>query len=332
MKKKATVIGEGAWGTAVAMLLASNNYEVMLWCHDEHVVTTIKKNHSNDHYLPGFTLSQLIIPTHDMRLAMEHSDYIFEAIPVKYLRSVITDARTFAQPDHVWISLSKGIEVQSLQFPAQIIQELVGRDAPIVVVAGPSFAQEVAQKKITALTIASKDCEVALCVQKMLANSYIKPYTSTDVMGTQIGSALKNVISLGIGIADGSGLSENSKAFIFTRGLREIMLVTQKLGGRQETIMGLSGIGDLVMSAFGSLGRNRACGKLLGQGKSLSEIEKEYVVLPESINTTRSLYEIINKHHLNMPVCVGIYRIVFENGSIHNVLADLMEGPSEQEC
>lgn len=329
MKSKVTVIGEGAWGTAIAMLLASNNYHVMLWCHDEHVVKTIKQHRTN-HYLPGFTLSESIIPTHDIQQALEYSEYIFEAIPVKYLRSVIESAQNYARVGHRWIVLSKGIENNTLKFPVQIIEEIIS-GAKTAVVAGPSFAKEVAQQKITALTVASQDNELSFQVQRMLANSYIKPYTSNDVIGTQVGGALKNVIALGIGIADGAGLSENSKAFLFTRGLREIIELTQRLGGRPETIMGLSGVGDLVMSAFSSLGRNRSCGNLLGQGKNLVDLEKEYDVMPEGINTTQSLYELIHKHHLDMPVCVGIYNIVYKQESVHTLLAQLMAGPLEKE-
>jgi glycerol-3-phosphate dehydrogenase (NAD(P)+) len=152
------------------------------------------------------------------------------------------------------------------------------------------------------------------------------------MIGVQVGGALKNVIALGIGIAQGANLSENSKAFLFTRGFREMLLLTQYLGGNQETLMGLSGIGDLVMSSFGKLGRNRACGELIGRGMTLHDITEKYQVTPESINTVRSVYEMAIKYKLTMPVCSGIYRTVYERYSIDELLNELMRSPLEQEC
>ncbi len=331
MKHTVTVLGEGAWGTAVALLLASKGHRVILWCHNEQNAKALATTRKNEIYFPEHKLGDLIEPTADMQHALS-SRYIFEAIPVKYLRSVLQQARLHARTEHVWISLSKGIEQHTLLFPSQIIKELIPQLSAIAVVSGPSFAQEVAEQKITALTVAAQDCDVAIQIQKMVASSYIKPYTSTDMIGVQVGGALKNVISLGIGIAHGAKLSENSKAFLFTRGFREILLLTKLLGGRQETLMGLSGIGDLVMSAYGILGRNRACGELLGSGMSLAEVSKKYDVLPESINTVKSVYEMAQKYEAEMPVCTGIYRCVYERYSMQKLLNELMQSPLEQEC
>lgn len=326
-----TIIGDGAWGTAVATLLAENNHTVLLWCHDKRVMEAIEKTQFNAHYLPGIELSKSIIPVTDLNEAIAQSSWIFEAIPVKFLRSVVTqiDPAIAQKP---WVILSKGIEKDTLLFPMDIITEVIGSSCLKAVLFGPSFAQELAQKQITAVIVAAENIEFGREVQSILANNYFRPYLSCDVMGVQIGGALKNVIALAVGMLSGAGYGDNTKTFVLTRGLQEIVLLAVACGAKKETIYGLSGIGDLVLTALGKLSRNTMVGQKLGQGKNLEDILQETGAIPESINTLESVHQLITKKRLNLPILTGIYDVVFKGVLLHDFMQNLMKQPLESEC
>lgn len=330
--KTVAMIGEGAWGTAVATLLAANNYTVKLWCHDPRVAHSIVKKRINERYLPGIQLSKYIIPVTKLEEAVCDVTWVFEAIPVQYLRSIFTQAKKCFSQEQVWVVLSKGIEKDTLLLPTQIIDEIFGTQTKKAVMAGPSYAQEVAQQEITAASIAADDCELGLQLQRMLANSFFRPYVSTDLIGIQVGSALKNVITLGIGILDGAGYNDNTKAFFLTRGLNEIAQVSKALGGTQETIYGLAGVGDLVLTAMGKLSRNLEVGKRLGRGESLETILQQTGYIPEGINTVQSANALSEKIKLNLFICKQLYAVIFKNKSIEAMLSELMLQPLEWEC
>lgn len=330
--KKVTVLGEGAWGTAIALLLADNGYNVSLWCYHQEIAEGIAKTRCNDRYMPGVPLPQNITPTHDLAKACQSSDYIFEAIPVKYLRTVLEQAKQYYRDDQTWVVLSKGIEQETLLFPTQIIDDVFQADVHAAVLAGPSFAKDVVEKKITAVTIAADTCKQGEALQQLVTTLYFRPYITTDVMGVQTAAALKNVLTLAIGILDGARYTDNSKAFIFTRGLHEIAQLAVTLGGMKETIYGLSGVGDLMLSATGSLSRNLEVGKKLGYGQDLETILKETGYIPEGINTVQSIHELIAKKDLSLPICNGIYDIIFQNKSVSVFLDSLMALPLTQEC
>lgn len=196
--KSVTIVGEGAWGTAVATLLAHNGYHVRLWCHNKELVDTINTTHRNERFLPGVTLSDNIRAVANLQEALKDVSWIFEAIPVKYLRSTLIEAKPYVHSLQKWVILSKGIEQNTLLFPHQIIDDVFARSVPSLVFAGPSFAMDVARHQITAVTIAAVDCDDAKALQKMLANNYFRPYITTDVIGVEVGAALKNVITIGI--------------------------------------------------------------------------------------------------------------------------------------
>ncbi len=329
--KRVAVVGEGAWGTAVAMLLADNGFLVNLWCQDPAVAHSIKQKRINERYFPDFKIPETIIPVTDLSSAVDGVTYIFEAIPVKYMRPVFSLMRPHIRKDHVVIILSKGIENNSLLFPTELVNEVIGFQVEQAVLAGPSFAKEIAERRTTAVTLAAS-CDLALKIQHMLANNYFRPYITTDIVGVQVGAALKNVMSLGVGMADGAGLSENTKAFLVTRGLAEMAQLAVVLGAKQETIYGLSGVGDLILSSMGTLGRNVALGRQLGQGKTIAELEKVIDVIPESINTVISLEQLLQQRKLDLPVCRGIYQVVAGHKKITDVVAELMARPLEYEC
>jgi len=330
--KSVCMIGEGAWGTAVATLLVHNGYTVKLWCHDASVVDTIKQTRENKRYLPGIMLDEKIEPTAQLDEAVCGVQYVFEAIPITYLRSVLQDAKPCFSQEQIWVVLSKGIEQDTLLLPTQILDDVFGTDVQKAMFAGPSFAHDVASKQITAVTIGTPDCAFGSELQKMLANEYFRPYFSTDMIGVQVGSALKNVITLGIGMLDGAGYTDNPKAFLFARGLHEIVQLAQTLGGKQETIYGLSGVGDLVLTAMGKLSKNLEVGRRLGAGQSLDEILEQTGYIPEGINTVKAVNQLIAKHKLPLPICQGIYEVIFESQSLEAMLKKLMAQPLEWEC
>ena len=330
--KRICILGAGSWGTAIATLLAENGYEVSLWCYEVEVANSIKETRENKRYLPGITLDKKIIPITDLQEAICGAQWIFEAIPIKYLRAILEQAKDCFSPEQTWVVLSKGMEQGSLLLPTQILDDVFGGVPQKAVFAGPSFAIDVAKKQITAVTVAATDCEIGLNLQKLLANRYFRPYVSLDMIGAQIGGALKNVLTLGVGMLDGAGYTDNAKAFLLTRGLHEMVLLAKVLGGRQETLYGLSGVGDLVLTSMGKLSRNLAVGKKLGQGQNLDAILKETGFVPEGINTVKSVYQLIQQKNLDLPICQGIYQVIYERKQLQDVLAHLMARPLEQEC
>ena len=330
--KTVCMLGEGAWGTAVATLLAHNGFQVKLWCYDHAVAQAIKNTRINDRYLPGIQLDEKIQPIIDLQEALENAELIFEAIPVKFLRSIVEQSKSLCAPNIPWVVLSKGIEQDTLLFPTQIIDDVLSFESKKAVLVGPSFAKDVAEKKITAVSLAVTDCKFGLSLQKQLANEYFRPYLSTDLVGTQVGGALKNVITLAIGMLDGAGFTDNAKAFMFTRGLHEMVQIANALGGKTKTLYGLSGVGDLVLTSMGTLSKNLEVGKRLGKGESLDQILQETGYIPEGINTVKSVQQLIKEKNLELPVCSGIYEVIFGSKKIAQVLDALMQRPLEQEC
>jgi glycerol-3-phosphate dehydrogenase (NAD(P)+) len=330
--KKVSILGDGAWGTAVACLLADNGYQVTIWCHDHTVADAINNTHINERYLPGVTLSPYIQATTSLQDALANAQWIFEAVPVKFLRVVLEKAKPFYNDQQTWVIMSKGIEQDTLMLPSQILDDVFKADVRKTVFSGPSFAADLAKKQITGVTIAAQSCEVGLELQTMLANSYFRPYISLDIIGVQAGGALKNIIAIGMGILKGADYTDNAQAYLFTRGLHEIVQLTTMLGGKHETVYGLSGVGDLVLTAMGNLSRNMLLGQQLGSGKTLQEISVAWGTLPEGINTVQSVHQLALKHSLNLPICNGLYQVIFHDKSTEVFLRELMARPLELEC
>ena len=330
--KRVSVLGAGAWGTAIASLLADNGFQVTLWCYNDEVAESITKIHRNDKYLPGFVLSENIKSTTNLKEAVCDTEFIFEAIPVQFLRSVLEQTTDCFSKEQTWVILSKGIEQETLLLPSQMIDDVFGYTTKKAVLVGPSFAQDVMEKQVTGVTLAATDCKVGRVLQKMLANAYFRPYISLDIIGAQIGAALKNGITLGIGLLKGADYSDNAQAFLLTRGLHEMAQVAVAVGGRQKTIYGLSGVGDLVLTAMGEKSKNLSVGKELGAGKKLKTILQKTGYIPEGLNTVKSINRLMELHKLDLPICSGIYSVIFENKNVHELLKDLMNRPLEAEC
>jgi len=323
--KQVAVLGEGAWGTAISTVLANNGYTVKLWCNDPEVVQSIKKESINRRYLPGIVLPKNINPTISLEEALADVEWIFNVSPVKFLRSVLQKVQPFLKPGQRCVLLSKGIEQDTLMFPTQIVDDVLGMDVEKVVCVGPSFADEVVQKRFTTVVVASNKKEYTQQVKELLENDYFKVFESSDMIGAQVGSALKNVIALGIGILDGAGFGENAKAFVLTKALTDMVTCADVLGGKRDTMCGLAGVGDLILTCKGGLSRNVMVGRHFGQGESLEKVIKEKGVTPEGVNTVQSIHELSEKYDINLPVCEGIYDIVFEGKSVDKFLDGLTQ-------
>ncbi|MCX5921915.1 MAG: NAD(P)-dependent glycerol-3-phosphate dehydrogenase [Candidatus Dependentiae bacterium] len=330
--KTVTLLGAGAWGTAVATLLAHNGYRVKLWSHDSQVIAAIKAQGSNEQYLPGVKLSNLIEPVTDLQEALAGAQWIFEAVPVKFLRTILEQSKSHCTHDQVWVILSKGMEQHTHFLVSQMIDDVLGAATKKAVLSGPSFAQDVANQDITGATIAASDCAIGLELQQMLATKFFRPYVSLDLIGTQVGGAVKNVLALGTGMLEGAGYKENAKAFLLTRGLHEMVHLATAFGGKQATLYGLSGVGDLVLTATGTQSKNFALGKRLGKGETLEAILQEIGTAPEGVNTVQSVYDLARTQQLELPICQGLYHVMFNGKKIDDLLAELMARPLEVEC
>lgn len=330
--KKVAVIGEGAWGTAIASVLASNDINVNLWCYHQDVVESIKQSHENKRFKPGYKLSPLIQPTTDLQLALEEVTWVFEAIPVQYLRSILTQAQPFYNLKQQWVVLSKGIEQKTLKFPSEMIQDVFGKNANIYALLGPSYADDLMQQQITAVSLAASTCEQGFELQQLIVNNYFRPYVTTDLIGVQLGGALKNVLALALGMMDGAHYGDNAKMFVLTRGLHEMVKLARAMGALQETMYGLSGVGDLVLTAMGSKSRNREVGKRLGSGQSLDDILEQTGYIPEGINTVKSIAQLSKNYNLELHILQGIYSIIFEETSLDIFLKNLIAEPLGLEC
>ncbi len=317
--KSVCIIGDGAWGTAVATVLATNQVPVKLWCYDPAVAHSISTIGINERYLPGIKLSPRITPTSSLEWALADSTWVFVALPVIYIRSVLLQAILYTHNNHDnqrWAILSKGIENNTLLCAGDLVASLIPQISPPVIVSGPSYAHEVACGQLTAVTLACSVIKNAQDLACLLATPYFLTTCSSDSTGVQVTGAVKNVIALGMGMLDGAGYQDNTKALMFVQAIREIKELIKIMGGDQATFDGLSGIGDLVLTAYGKSSRNRKAGQLIGQGMSIDDLKDTLHSLPESINTVRSLTQLAQKYKITLPVCMSIYDVVYNNRPI----------------
>jgi glycerol-3-phosphate dehydrogenase (NAD(P)+) len=328
---KICILGEGAWGTAIATLLAHNGNIVHLWCVSEEVADEINRTRINNRYLPGVYLSENILAYSDMQEAIGDAIWIFEAIPVYYLRSILVKARYFFNDRQIWVMLSKGIEQDSLFLPSQIIDHLFETNVNKAIVSGPSFAKDLAARCITGAVVAADDYHIAHTLAILLQSYYFKPYLSDDTIGVQVGGALKNVIALGMGMLDGAGYGDNTKALLFTRGFYEITKIAMHWGAQLETLYGLSGIGDLVLTSMGHSSKNFMAGQMIGKGHTLNEVAKTMKILPEGINTVRALYHYLKSTNIHVPLIINIYEALVEQKNISQIFLQLMQSSIQNE-
>lgn len=312
MERNITILGCGAWGTAFAHLLATNGYPVTLWCYNNEVAQSIKETRINKVYLPTIKLPDSITPVTDLSEALFQPNWIIEAIPVKFLRSVVKDCIKLVYAHTPWVILSKGIEADTFLLPSEIISAELGFTIPFVVVSGPSFALDLAEQQQTGVMVASHKISLAERFAALVSNDYFETELTNDTHGIQLCGAFKNCAALAIGLIEGAGYKDNTKALLATRAIEEMTYLTEKFGGNLETAHGLAGVGDLILTAFGSQSRNRHIGKLLGQGQKLDDILASTAQIPESINTVKAFHTFSKTYNLSLPIVSTLYAIIFE--------------------
>ncbi len=308
---KVAVLGSGAWGTALAVSFAPR-HQVSLWARDARLIETMRESQRNQRYLPDIELPAGLILSSDLDEILAGAELVIVAVPVAALRDTLQRiAKRAVQVPVIWVC--KGFESGTSQLPHQIVTDTLPASFPRGVLSGPSFAQEVARNLPTALTLASGDGEFAQRAAKALHHSRLRIYSSTDVVGVEIGGAIKNVLAIAAGICDGMRMGLNARAALLTRGLAEMTRLGLQMGGRAETLGGLSGVGDLILTCTGDLSRNRQVGMLLAQRKSLPAILDELGHVAEGVYTAREVHRVARQHDVEMPICEAVYRVLYEN-------------------
>ena len=323
---KVGVVGGGSWGTALADLLCLKGFKVDLWTFEKEVKDQIKKNRENKLFLPGFSLSTNLFPSNDIARVVSDKDLLLVVVPSHVMRKTALKFAEHILQDTVVVSASKGIENKTHLTMYGVLREILHKipDNRFAVLSGPSFAREVAKKVPTVVTVASKDPETAGFVQQVFATPYFRVYTNNDVIGVELGGAVKNVIAIAAGIIDGLGLGLNTRAALITRGLTEIRRLGIKLGANPRTFAGLAGVGDLLLTCTGDLSRNHTLGKKIGEGEKISKILSEMRMVAEGVKTAKSVYNLSRKLGIEMPICHAIYHILYDNFSPKEAVHMLM--------
>ncbi len=322
---KIAMLSDGGWSTALSLLLHENGHQVVLWGPFPEYIETMRQGRSNPRYLPMAVLPEGLTLTADLASAVQEAEIIVLALPSQYMRGMLEKlAKVPRAANAVYVDVAKGIEIGSLKRMSEVVEEILG-SVPYCVLTGPSHAEEVARKKATVVVAAAKTPEAAIRTQQAFMNGYFRVYTSDDVVGAELGGALKNVIALAAGACDGMDLGDNTKAALMTRGITEIARMGVALGGRQETFSGLSGMGDLIVTCMSRHSRNRHVGEELGRGRPLAEIQREmHGMVAEGVITAKSAYLLATRIGVEVPIIEKIYRCIYENENPHDALCNLM--------
>lgn len=310
--KNIAVLGAGSFGSAIVSLLTENGYAVKLWSFDPIQVETIKKTGHNFEYLSQFKLPKNLFVTTDENEAVENCDVVVFTVPSNAVRQVAKRFSKYLNKDQLIVNVAKGLEDNTLLRLSEIIKQEIPNNQ-VVVLSGPSHAEEIEKKLPTAVVVANHDLKVAETIQNIFMNSYLRVYTSTDVLGVELGGALKNVIALASGMSDGLKLGDNTKAAIITRGQVEIARLGQAMGADADTFNGLSGIGDLIVTCMSMHSRNRRAGILIGSGKTLEEALDEIKMVVEGVINAKAAYHLSQKYNVSVPIISEVYNVLFEN-------------------
>ncbi len=318
-----TILGDGGWGTGLALLSVRVGHDVMLWSAFPDYARELEEKRENRKYLPGIPLPPALKITSDIKEAVAFGEFIVIAVPSQYLRNVLFLIKNFDLSRKIFVSVTKGIEKKTLLRPSQIIQQVLG-SVRFAVLSGPSHTEEVVRNVPTLVVSASGDKKVAEMVQNTFRDLYFRIYVQTDVIGVELAGALKNVIAIAAGVCDGLGFGANTKSALLTRGLLEMTYLGVQLGASPNTFFGLSGIGDLITTCISGYGRNRRVGELLGQGKSLDSILKGMDQIAEGVETTRSAVELARRHRVELPIMEEVHRMLFEGKKPLEAVQSLM--------
>jgi glycerol-3-phosphate dehydrogenase (NAD(P)+) len=328
--KRIAIIGAGSWGTALAVVAARAGHEVQLWSRNAAVVKSINEQHLNSHYLKSVQIPVAVTATSELDTATNHAELVLFAAPSHAARELFTTIAPHLN-EAIIVSVSKGIEIETGKRISEIVKEVVGSTNPFVSLSGPSFAKEVVAGHPTAIVAASKDAAAARIVQNDLSFENLRIYTNTDVIGTEIGGSVKNVMAIAAGMATGLGFGSNSVAALITRGLAEITRLARREGAQVETLMGLAGLGDLVLTCTVALSRNRFVGEELGKGRRLEEITAAMSEVAEGINTARAVKKLADRAGLEMPIVNEVNAVLYENRSARDAVSELMSRPLREE-
>ncbi|MGV3024663.1 NAD(P)H-dependent glycerol-3-phosphate dehydrogenase [Clostridium thermobutyricum] len=319
---KVGFIGGGSFGTALAMQLAKKGNEVVIYDRNSEVCEDINKNRKNDKYIKGLSIPENVKATLNIEEAIKDVKYLVLAVPSHVIRSIAKSISGKIDKNVIVISIAKGIEPETNKRLSEVIEEELNN--PVVILSGPSHAEEVAIELPTTLVSTSNDMKYAEEVQELFMTSSLRIYTNDDIIGVEIGGAVKNIIALAAGIGDGVGYGDNSKAALMTRGMKEISRVGVALGGKEETFYGLTGMGDLIVTCTSLHSRNRRAGILIGKGKSLDEALKEVGMVVEGVKACKAFHELNRRINVSMPITEGLYSILFENKNPEQVVCELM--------
>lgn len=322
------IIGAGSWGTALAIAVSSRFDEIRIWAREPKRAAEIARSGENSRYLPGFRLPENVSVSSDLETALKGAAYLLSAVPSAHLRNVFMAAHDYIHPDAAIVSATKGIEERSLKRMSQVLAETLGTGgARIGVLSGPAFAKEVAAGEPAAVVIAAADSALAARLQHAFATTALRLYTSSDVVGVEVGAALKNVIAIGAGICRGLGLGSNCIAALVTRGLAEITRLAVKMGGDPRTLSGLAGLGDLVLTATGDLSRNRYVGVRLGQGHKLNDILSAMPMIAEGVATCSAAYQLGIQYEADLPIVAQMHAVLYEGKDPREAVRELMDRP-----
>jgi glycerol-3-phosphate dehydrogenase (NAD(P)+) len=334
---KIAVIGGGAWGTAISIVLGRKGvHSVCLWAHEPEVADSINLRHTNEMFLAGETIPDTVEATNSLETALEGANIVVSVMPSHHTRRVFQAMLPHLRQEMLFVSATKGIENSSLLRMSEVISEVVSKEkgfAPrIGAISGPTFAKEVARGDPTALTIASTDAALTASVQNEFSDPRFRVYTNDDMVGVELGGALKNIVAIAAGVCDGLNLGHNSVAALITRGLTEITRLAVACGGRPETMAGLAGLGDLVLTCTGGLSRNRSVGVELGRGRKLDEIiAGMHGMVAEGVLTTKAAVGLAHKMNVEMPITEQMHAVLQEGKSVHDAIRDLMGRRSTSE-
>jgi glycerol-3-phosphate dehydrogenase (NAD(P)+) len=323
--RRFTVLGAGSWGTALAMLLSDNGHQVTLWTHHPEQAETLNREHGNARYLPGLKFPQGLTASGDLESALQQAEIVLIVVPSHAFRETLVRIKPLLGPQHKLCWATKGLEPGSLKLLHQQAEEELGKSIPMAVISGPTFAREVAQKLPGAVTVASRNPDYALELARALHNDYFRAYTADDIIGVELGGAVKNVLAIAAGAADGLGFGANARAALIARGVAEIIRLGAALGANSETFMGLTGLGDLVLTCTDNQSRNRRLGLALGQGQSMQHFLAEIGQVVEGINTSKEIYGLAQRLNVDMPITEQVYRVIHEGHTPTEAVHALME-------
>jgi glycerol-3-phosphate dehydrogenase (NAD(P)+) len=324
-QSRVAIIGAGSWGTALAILLARNGVKTDLWGRDKEKMRIMAEQRCNSFFLPDSSFPPPLNVSSDFSEIIQNADIILIAVPSHAFRKTLVKIKQVKPQLNNLCWATKGLEVGTQELLHNIAIDEFGPDLSYAVISGPTFAGEVAKGLPTAVTIASNDQDYSSLLAELFHNKTFRPYTSSDVIGLEIGGAVKNVLAIATGIADGLGYGANTRAAVITRGIAEMTRLALKVGAKKETLMGLSGIGDLLLTCTDDQSRNRRMGLAIGAGKTIQQAQKEIVQVVEGIQTAKEIYKLSLKHQVKMPIVEQVYHVLHKNISAQQAVSNLLE-------